>query len=313
MDINRGRVDSFVRSAGMDNFYQQKIHDFQPRHDFLIAVDSDGTVLDSVRSKMMGAFLQNFISVWNLQDIESLVEETVEYVTLKSSNRGGSRWMCMSVVLELLQFRITPARRLSVPDGKKIRAFAESGLVGKTDNAKIFYRNHPSDEMKKAIHLSESMDLFEEEFTKNMQPFPLAPETLKMIREKADLVVISMTPMQALDAEWRSAGIYDLPALICGSDFGNKKDVLSIFHEKGYALDHMLMIGDALIDLNAAREVGAYFYPILQDMETESWKTFRNKIFTSFLLGEYQATDNEILIDRFESSLTGKPHWSINQ
>lgn len=50
-------------------------------------------------------------------------------------------------------------------------------------------------------------------------------------------------------------------------EMGVKGDCLKSLMEKGYAPDHVIMIGDAPADLEAAKEAGVLFYPVLAYQE----------------------------------------------
>ena len=56
---------------------------------------------------------------------------------------------------------------------------------------------------------------------------------------------------------------------------------------KGYAPDHILMVGDAPGDRDAARKNGVLFYPILVRHEADSWAQFTQKALPSLLDGSY--------------------------
>ena len=60
----------------------------------------------------------------------------------------------------------------------------------------------------------------------------------------------------------------------------------------GYAPDHVLMVGDAPGDCDAAETNGVLYYPILVKKEGESWKELREtalaKLQNNTYAGEYQ-------------------------
>ena len=72
--------------------------------------------------------------------------------------------------------------------------------------------------------------------------------------------------------------------------------------EKGYEPDHVLMLGDAPADLEAAREAGALFYPILAYQERESWEEFPEAL-KRFCEGAYAGEYQEQKIQEFERNL----------
>lgn len=56
--------------------------------------------------------------------------------------------------------------------------------------------------------------------------------------------------------------------------------------------DCILMVGDALGDMQAAKDTGVLFYPILPGQE-ESWKVFSEEILPDFLAGRYRGKEME--------------------
>ena len=74
--------------------------------------------------------------------------------------------------------------------------------------------------------------------------------------------------------------------LLC-QDAGSKAHCIEELRKKGYAPDHVLMVGDAPGDRQAAIENGVYYYPILARREKESW-TEAPAAFSKLVQGEYQ-------------------------
>ena len=63
-------------------------------------------------------------------------------------------------------------------------------------------------------------------------------------------------------------------------------------------IDNVLMIGDAMLDLQAANNNHVYFYPILVRYEELSWKNLKPYL-DLFYVNEYRYCQNK-LIDKFE-------------
>ena len=66
--------------------------------------------------------------------------------------------------------------------------------------------------------------------------------------------------------------------------------------------DHILMVGDAPGDLQAALENGVYFYPILVRHEAESWSEFAELGLKKFLSDDYREYGNRKM-DEFRANL----------
>ena len=76
-----------------------------------------------------------------------------------------------------------------------------------------------------------------------------------------------------------------------------------------YDSDHILMIGDAPGDMNAARANDALFYPINPGYEDESWQRFYGEGVHKFLAGEYKGAYEAQLVAEFEKLLPEEPPW----
>ena len=79
---------------------------------------------------------------------------------------------------------------------------------------------------------------------------------------KADVMVVSATPREALEREWSEHGLSEHVALLAGQELGSKKEHLALAAGGRYEPDKILMVGDALGDWDAARGHGSLFYPI---------------------------------------------------
>ena len=69
------------------------------------------------------------------------------------------------------------------------------------------------------------------------------------------------------------------------------------------------MIGDAPGDMNAARENGALFYPIVPGEEETSWKKLADEALARFRDGSYAGEYENQLVDYFLTKLPDTPPW----
>jgi hypothetical protein len=118
-----------------------------------------------------------------------------------------------------------------------------------------------------------------------------------------------LSPAETLHREWEEHCIDQYVALIAGQELGKKEEQLGLTVQGKYAAGHVLMVGDALGDLKAARAAGALFYPIVPGREDDSWRIFYEVIIEQFLSGQYtQDTEAKFLTD-FEKALPKTPPW----
>ena len=117
-------------------------------------------------------------------------------------------------------------------------------------------------ELEQVLEWSKAVNKTIEEIVHNLPPFPKVRESLARLRERADILVVSATPQEALDREWAQHGIDKYVAFIAGQEMGSKTEHLTLAAKGKYPSENILMVGDAPGDLKAARDVGALFYPI---------------------------------------------------
>jgi phosphoglycolate phosphatase-like HAD superfamily hydrolase len=113
-----------------------------------------------------------------------------------------------------------------------------------------------------------------------------------------------------LEREWAEHGIDKYARLICGQEMGTKsQQIAATAHH--YQKDQVIMIGDALGDLEAARENGILFYPIIPGQEEDSWEEFYRVALDRFLSGTYRGPYEAEKITRFERALPDRPPWEV--
>ena len=104
------------------------------------------------------------------------------------------------------------------------------------------------------------------------KPFDGVAEGLAAAHDLADVAVVSSANREAVEEEWARCGLLDKVDVVCCQDTGSKADCIAALLGKGYAPDHVVMVGDAPGDRSAAQKNGVWFYPILMRRESESWE-----------------------------------------
>ncbi|HEY0708858.1 MAG TPA: HAD family hydrolase, partial [Polyangia bacterium] len=132
---------------------------------------------------------------------------------------------------------------------------------------------------------------------------------LQKLRERADIMVVSATPQEALAREWAEHGIEKYVALIAGQEMGSKTEHLTLAAKGKYAGENILMVGDAPGDFKAARDVGALFYPINPGDEEASWERFFEEGIPKFFSKQYAGAYEAKLITDFDRLLPKDPPW----
>lgn len=288
----------------------QALAELQPRHAFFVGIDSDGCAFDTMEIKHKECFCPNTIKHWNLQPVSKYAREAVEFVNLYSKWRGINRWPALVMVFDLLRERAeVRARNVEMTQAPKLRAFIASGKPLSNDGLKTYMAEHPDPELERAWAWTTGVNETIADLVHGVPPFPYVRESLDLLLPQADMVVASATPSEALAREWEEHDIAKFPRLIAGQEMGSKKQILAQAAKGKYPPHHILMIGDAPGDMEAARANGALFFPINPGHEEESWERFFREGLKRFLAGKFAGTYETALIAEFQKRLPETPPW----
>lgn len=284
--------------------------EFRPQHSFFVGIDSDGCAFDSMEIKHKECFCPNIIKYWGLQPISKYAREAVEFVNLYSKWRGTNRWPALISTFDFLKVRPEViARRCDVPKADKVREFIASGKSLSNDGLKSYMAEHPDPELDLALQWSVAVNRTIEDIVHDLPPFPYVRESLALLQTKADAIVVSQTPGEALMREWTEHDLTKYVRVIAGQEVGTKTQHLKMAAGGKYAPQQMLMIGDAPGDLQAARSNNALFFPVNPGHEEESWERFYKEGVHKFMAGDFAGDYETGLIAEFEKLLPGVPPW----
>ena len=288
---------------------QAPLKKFEPEHDFLIAIDSDGCVFDTMEIKQKECFAPNTIKHWKLQPVSKYARAVIEFVNLYSKWRGSNRFPALVKVFDFLSGRPEVQKRhVGIPAVQSLRDWIgrETKLGNHALRAEVERTGDPV--LRKTLDWSNAVNAAIEDMVSSMPPFPLAHESLEKISEWADIIVCSGTPEAALTREWKENGLDNIPRIIAGQEMGTKKEQLGLVSGK-YPKGRAIMLGDALGDLQAAQANGLLFYPVNPGGEEKSWEFFHNEGADAFRNGKYAENNEAACIAEFKQLLPEIPPW----
>ena len=292
--------------------YAKPLAALQPQFDFFVGIDSDGCAFDTMEIKHKECFIPNTIKYWDLQAVSKFARETAEFVNLYSKWRGINRWPALVMVFDLLRERPEVIRRSVVPpEAPNIREFIASGRALSNDSLTEVIEESGDPELVRGLQWSEGINATIADLVHGVPPFPFVRESLDLLYDKADMIVVSATPDKALAREWEEHDIARYMKLIAGQERGKKAEHLRYAAGGKHAPEHILMIGDAPGDMKAAHENGALFYPINPGYEEESWERFYREGIDRFLSGTFAGDYQAGLIGEFEALLPDIPPWKL--
>ncbi len=286
------------------------LDELKPGKEFFIGIDSDGCVFDTMEIKQKECFCPQFIKHFNFQRISKYARETWEFVNLYSNTRGTNRFIALLRAMELLKQRKEIIKRNAV-----IMDLNPLELWTKKENklgnpALKKYASEVNDPViDKVLSWSLEVNREIEELVFDIPPFPYFKESLNKMKTFADLMVVSQTPLEALKREWKEHNIDCDIRIIAGQEYGTKAEHIKYAAKGKYPDDKILMIGDALGDLSAAKSNGVLFYPVNPGHEEESWQRLHDEALDKFFIGTYVGKYEEKLIYDFQKLLPENPPW----
>ena len=288
----------------------QRLESLKPERPFFIGVDSDGCVFDTMEIKQKECFIPNIIQHFNLQGVCKYLRESAEFVNLYSSWRGANRFPAIIKTFDFLRERPEVKRRgVAVPRLNALRKWVEeeTKLGNPALQAKVESENDA--ELKQVLQWSLAVNLAIKEMVKGIGPFPYVREGLEKACARADMIVVSQTPSEALEREWKEHNLDGYVRVIAGQEYGTKAEHLQYAASGKYKAGRVLMIGDALGDLQAAEANDILFYPINPGLEEQSWQRFYEEALDKFFEGSYHGPYEEKFVEDFKSLLPSVPPW----
>ncbi len=284
----------------------------QPSKEFFIAIDSDGCVFDTMEIKHKECFIPNIIKYWKLQPVSKYARAAAEFVNLYSKWRGVNRFPALLKVFDLLdEWDEVQKRGFKSPEVPSLRQWVETESKLGNPALEAWCAENDDPVMHQTLEWSKAVNATVADIVGDgLPPFPYVRECLEKAKDRADMLVCSQTPTEALTREWEEQGIADFVFTIAGQEMGKKSEHIDYATSNGrYEKSKMLMIGDAPGDMKAARANGALFYPIMPGEEDQSWKRLYEEGLDKFFSQTYAGAYEDALIREFEAHLPETPPW----
>ncbi len=268
------------------------MENYQKTSEYLICIDSDGCVMDTMDLKHKHCFGPKVVDVFNLSEHEGLVLRLWNEINLYSKTRGINRFKGLLALFDALV-----VYDIIIDDIEILRNFVDNAIALGNPALEAELLVNDAEILKKALEWSLATNECIDSLKKGDDIFFEAVESLIYASNKADIAVVSAANSSALFEEWDRLDVSQYPKIICGQEMGSKSKIISELLTKGYDKSKVLMIGDALGDLDAAKSNDVLFYPIVVRDENSSWEEFRNKVLDAFLDGNYAELENDYIFE----------------
>jgi phosphoglycolate phosphatase-like HAD superfamily hydrolase len=282
--------------------------DFTKRNAYLVGIDSDGCAFDTMEVKHKECFIPNTINSYELQGVSKYAREVAEFVNLYSKSRGINRFPALIETLERLARRPEVRSRrvdVKIPQGLVAWMRTESKLGNPALAAAVAAGGGP--DLVRALEWSQAVNDAVARIVRHVPPFPCVRECLERLAGRADMLVVSATPQEALRREWDEHSLAGYVSTICGQETATKKQALAVARQ--YDPGRALMIGDAPGDYDAAKANGALFFPINPGAEEASWRRLHDEGIDRFFSGTFAGSFQDSLLVEFDACLPEIPPW----
>jgi phosphoglycolate phosphatase-like HAD superfamily hydrolase len=291
---------------------QNTLINLQPTKEFFIGIDSDGCAFDTMEIKQKECFCPNLILYFEMQKISKYARETWEFVNLYSKNRGVNRFLALTETMRLLSERPeVAARNMAIPDMTALTEWIKTETKLGNPALEKFEKLANSPIVSKTYEWSIQVNKDISKMVYGMPPFPFVKESLETLNQKADAIVVSQTPLEALEREWKENHIDHLVRMIAGQEYGTKTEHLALAAKNKYPDHKILMIGDAPGDFKAARSNSVLFFPINPGHEEASWERFYKEGLNRFFEGKFAGDYEKELVKEFDGYLPEIPGWKL--
>ena len=259
---------------------------FQRKHDFLVCVDSDGCVMDTMNCKHFHCFGPCMVTEWDLEAWKDEILDRWNVINLFSMTRGINRFKGLAMALGEINEKYTP-----IAGVEALQHWADTAPALSNDGVMKAAEAAEGDAklvLQKALSWSKAVNTAIVALDEALKvPYEGAKEGLAAAHTFADVAMVSSANRDAVEEEWGKFGLLQHTDIVLAQDVGSKAACIQEMLKFGYDPDKVVMIGDAPGDCDAAEKNGVHYYPILVNHEKESWDEAIEVAFSKLQSGEF--------------------------
>lgn len=260
---------------------------FKRKHDYLVCVDSDGCVMDTMNCKHFHCFGPCMVDEWELGQWKDAILERWNVINLFSMTRGINRFKGLAMALAEIDKQYTPIQGIEhlVHWAETAPALSNDGVAKAAEEAA-----DPDAKLvlSKALSWSKAVNAAIVKLPEELKvPYEGAKEGLAAAHQFADVAMVSSANRDAVEEEWGKFELLQYTDIVLAQDIGSKAACIGEMMKFGYDPDKVVMVGDAPGDSDAAKKNGVHYYPILVNHEKESWNEAVAVAFGKLQSGDY--------------------------
>ena len=244
---------------------------FVRKHDYLVCVDSDGCVMDTMNCTHFHCFGPCRVDEWDLHEWKDAILDRWNVINLFSMTRGINRFKGLAMALSEIDKQYKPIEGVEhlVHWAETAPALSNDGAAKAAAEA-----TDPAAKLvlEKALSWSKAVNAAIVKLPEELKvPYEGAKEGLAAAHQFADVAMVSSANRDAVEEEWGKFGLLEHTDIVLAQDIGSKAACIAEMLKFGYDLDKVVMVGDAPGDCDAAEKNHVHYYPILVNHEKESW------------------------------------------
>ena len=260
---------------------------FEKKHQYLICVDSDGCVMDTMNCKHFHCFGPCTVAEWHLDGWREAILQRWNEINLFSMTRGINRFKGLAMALQEIDGKYTKITGVDalVHWANTAPALSNDALAKAIEEATDADTKQI---LSKALSWSKAVNASIVALDEALKvPYAGAAEGLAAAHSFADVAMVSSANRDAVEEEWGKFGLLAHTDIVLAQDIGSKAACIAEMLKFGYDPEKVLMIGDAPGDRDAARKNGVHYFPILVNHEKESWDEAISTAFPQLQSGAY--------------------------
>lgn len=271
--------------------------DFKKEHDYLICIDSDGTVMDTMTVKHETSFGPEFVNVFGIKEhVQDILTYWNDY-NLYKKTRGINRFLGLKEILLYVK-----KYNISFEGEEDFLSWTENTSTFSNDALKKEIERKGTFTLKKALEWSNAVNASIAKLPPS-QAFKGVKEALEELSKNADLVGVSSANKDAVYEEWNRLDLMKFFKYVACQDIGSKGKIIQEALKENYKLENSLMVGDALGDYEAANQNGIKFFPITPKKEVESWERLKKEGIEKLESNSFDDKYQKELFDEFLNNL----------